>query len=61
MSGFVIADLQLFRPKGDARWASRFRVPDEIPGPRRRMGRGYATRRDAQAPVTHSRSRAAGT
>ena len=49
MSGLVISDLQLFKPKGDARWAYRFRVPDGLPGPRRPMGRGYATRRDAQA------------
>jgi integrase len=49
MSGQVIADLQLFKPKGDARWAYRFRVPDGLPGPRRPMGRGYATRRDAHA------------
>jgi integrase len=49
MTGLVIADLQLFKPKGDARWAYRFRVPDGLPGPRRPMGRGYATRRDAQA------------
>ena len=49
MSGLVIADLQVFKPKGDARWAYRFRVPNGVPGPRRPMGRGYATRRDAQA------------
>ena len=47
MSGFVISDLQIFRPKGDSRWAYRFRVPANLPGPRRPMGRGYATRRDA--------------
>ena len=49
MSNAAISDLQVFKPKGDARWAYRFRVPDGLPGPRRPMGRGYATRRDAQA------------
>jgi integrase len=49
MSSLTIADLQVFKPKGDARWAYRFRVPNGLPGPRRPMGRGYTTRRDAQA------------
>ncbi len=49
MSSLAISDLQVFKPKGDARWAYRFRVPEGVPGPRRPMGRGYATRRDAQA------------
>jgi integrase len=49
MSSAAISDLQVFKPKGDARWAYRFRVPDGLPGPRRPMGCGYATRRDAPA------------
>lgn len=49
MNSLAISDLQLFKPKGDTRWAYRFRVPDGLPGPRRPMGRGYVTRRDAHA------------
>lgn len=45
----MIADLQIFRPAGDRRWAYRFRVPEGVPGPRRPMGRGFATRREARA------------
>ncbi len=48
MNSLRISDLQVFRPNGDSRWAYRFRVPQEIPGPRRPMGRGYPTRRDAR-------------
>jgi integrase len=49
MSDLIVCDLQVFKPKGDARWAYRFRLPAGLPGPRRPMGRGYPTRRDAQA------------
>ena len=47
MSDTVVADLQVFKPKGDARWAYRFRAPEGAPGARRPMGRGFGTRREA--------------
>ncbi len=43
-----LTDLQVFKPNGDSRWAFRFRLPDGVAGPRRPMGRGYATKRDAK-------------
>jgi integrase len=48
VSSSLISDLQIFKPKGDLRWAFRFRLPDGTPGPRRPMGRGYTTKRDAK-------------
>jgi integrase len=49
VSAPAVTDLQLFRPNDGASWAYRFRVPEGLPGPRRPMGRGFATRRDAHA------------